>query len=120
MAVSVTNQSTPLGSKIVKDTAATNEAVKDTTGGSGILYMVEIHNGHSSPVYFKLVNAATATVGTTAATFVLECPASDSRSYVFPEGIDFSVGFTHWCVTGAAESSTGAPDTPPTVYYVTT
>ena len=116
----VTNQTAPLGSKIVQDLAATNAAVSDTTGAAGTLYMVEIDNsGYSSAVYFKLVNADSATVGTTVPTMVHYCPASSKRSYVFPEGIVFSVGFTHWCVTGASEGSSAAPGTVK-VRYVTT
>ena len=120
MAVTVTNQSNPLASKLVQDTAATATAVDNTTGASGTLYMVEIDNStYGTIVYFKLANATSATAGTTAAARVFLCPASVKRSYVFPEGIVFSAGFSHWCVTGAAESSTAAPGTPPTVRYIT-
>ena len=120
MAVTVTNQHDPLAAKIVQDTGATNVAVDNSTGGSGTLYMVEIDNtGLAAIVYFKLANTANATAGTTAADLVLMCPASVKRSYVFPEGIAFSSGFSHWCVTSAAESNTDAPGTPPTVRYVT-
>ena len=120
MAVTVTNQSNPLAAKIVQDTAATNAAVDNTTGGSGTLYMVEVDNtGLAAIVYFKLANTANATAGTTAADMVFMCPASTKRSYVFPEGIAFSAGFSHWCVTAAAEANTTAPSTPPTVRYVT-
>ena len=120
MAVTVTNQSTPLGVRMVQDTAATNSAVDNTTGADGTLYMVEIDNSsYGTVVYFKLVNATSATAGTTAASMVFMCPASVKRSFAFPEGIVFSAGFSHWCTTGAAESSTAAPSTPPTVRYVT-
>jgi len=121
MAVTVTSQTTSLlTSKIVQDDAVSNTAIENTTGTTGTLYMVEVDNSsYGTVVYFKLVDATTATVGTTAATFVLECPASTKRSYVFPEGIAFGSGFTHWCVTAAAEASTAAPTTPPTVRYVT-
>ena len=120
MAVTVTNQSNPLAAKLVQDTAATNTAVENSTGASGTLFMVEINNtGFGAVVYFKLANATSATAGTTAADLVLMCPASTKRSYVFPEGIAFGNGFSHWCVTTAAESSTTAPGTPPTVRYVT-
>jgi len=120
MAVTVTNQSNPLGAKLVQDTAATNSAVDNTTGTSGTLYMIEIDNtGLAAVVYFKLVNAASATVGTTAASVVLMCPASVKRSYAFPEGIAFDTGFSHWCVTSPEQSNTTAPGTPPTVRYVT-
>ena len=120
MAVTVTNQSNPLASKLVQDTAATSTAVDNTTGASGTLYMVEIDNStYGTIVYFKLANATSATAGTTAAAMVFLCPASVKRSYVFPEGIAFASGFSHWCVTAAAESNTSAPSTPPTVRYVT-
>ena len=120
MAVTVTNQSNPLAAKLVQDTGATNAAVDNTTGGSGTLYMVEVDNtGLAAIVYFKLANSANATAGTTAADIVLMCPASVKRSYAFPEGIAFSSGFSHWCVTAASEASTAAPGTPPTVRYVT-
>ena len=120
MAVTVTNQSNPLAAKIVQDTAASKTAVDNTTGTSGTLYMVEIDNAsYSTAVYFKLADAASATGGTTAATMVFFCPASVKRSYVFPEGIAFGTGFSHWCVREAAESGDTAPATPPTVRYVT-
>ena len=120
MAVTVTDQINPLGSKIVQDTAATNSVVANTTGGNGILYMVEIDNtGYAAIVYFKLADATSATVGTTAPSMVLKCAASSKRSYVFPEGIAFSAGFTHWCVEGAAQTDEDPPDNPPTVRYIT-
>ena len=120
MAVYVTPQQGPItDTKIVVDTAATNVAVNNTTG-AGNLYMVEIDNtGYAAIVHFKLADATTATVGTTAASMVLKCAASSKRSYVFPEGIAFSAGFSHWCVEGAAQTDTDPPDTPPTVRYIT-
>ena len=120
MAVTVTNQSNPLAVKLVQDDAATNTAVDNTTGASGTLYMVEIDNtGLAAAVYFKLANATSATAGTTAAAMVFLCPASAKRSYVFPEGIAFSSGFSHWCTTESAESNTSGPVTKPTVRYIT-
>ena len=120
MAVTVTNQSNPLGNKLVQDNSCTATAQDNTTDASGTLYMVEIDNSSfSTIVYFKLANATDATAGTTAADMVFMCPASSKRSYVFPEGIAFSAGFSHWCVTGAAEANTTSPSTPPTVRYVT-
>ena len=120
MAVTVTNQSNPLASKLVQDTAATNSAVDNATGASGTLYMVEVDNSnYATAVYFKIANATSTTVGTTPAAMAFLCPASVKRSYVFPEGIAFDTGFSHWCVTAAAQNSTAAPVTPPTVRYVT-
>ena len=109
MAVTVTNQSNPLGSRVVQDTDAANTAVDNTTGTSGNLYAVEIINPNGNAVYFKLANSADATVGTTAADIVLLCPASSTKNYVFIGGINFSTGFSHWCVLGADQSATGDP-----------
>ena len=120
MAVTVTNQSNPLGSKIVQDTGATNSAVDNTTGGSGTLYMVEVDNSaNSNVVYFKLADSTDATAGTTAADIVLRVPASTKMSFAFPTGVAFANGFSHWCVTGAAESNTTSPGSAVVVRYVT-
>jgi len=120
MAVTVTNQSTPLGARLVYDSSATSTAVDNTTGAAGTLYMVEIDNTANGAIsYFKLVNATSATAGTTAASMVFMCPASAKRSFAFPEGIAFSAGFSHWCVTGAAESNTTGPSSAVKVRYVT-
>jgi|TARA_R110000824_G_scaffold211098_1_gene397092 hypothetical protein len=123
MAVTVTNQSNPLGSKVVQDTDAGAVSVDNATGASGILYAVEITNPNGGgAVYFKLADATSATVGTDPADIVLVCPASQTRNYVFLAGIAFSNGFSHWCVTGAAESNTtaaGSLGSDVTVRYVT-
>jgi hypothetical protein len=119
MTVSVTN-TTSLTTKLVQDTDAGNVAVDNTTGGAGTLYSVEIDNSaNGSAVYFKLANTADATAGTTAADVVLMCPGNNKVNYVFVSGLAFNVGFSHWCVTAAAESSTGAPGSSVIVRYIT-
>ena len=120
MAVTVTNQSNPLGSKVVQDTNSDNTAVDNATGASGTLYAAEVNNSaNGSAVYFKLADSTNATAGTTAADLVLMCPANTTKNYVFLGGIAFSNGFSHWCVTGAAESNTTSPGSAVTVRYVT-
>ena len=119
MAVTVTNQSNPLGSKLVQDTDAKGTAVDNTTGGSGNLYAVEITNPNGAAVYLKLADATSATAGTTAADMVLMCPASSTKNYVFLAGVAFSNGFSHWCVTSAAESNTTDPGSDVTIRYIT-
>ena len=84
----VTNQSTPLGSKIVQDTAATNSAVDNTTGASlAHLYLVEIDNtGYATNIYLKMGERNLRNCWYNCGHMVLYCPSS-KRSYVFPEGI---------------------------------
>ena len=120
MPVTVTNQSNPLGAKLVQDTSATGTAVDNTTGASGILYAVEIDNTNNAAIsYFKMANSTDATAGTTAADLCLFCPASSKVNYVFVGGIAFDAGFSHWCVTGPGESNTNAPGSAVVVRYVT-
>ena len=122
MAVTVTPQQGPItNSKLVEDSDAGESAVNNTTGGGGTLYMVEIINGDAGgAVYFKIADATTATAGTTAASIVLMCAASATRSYVFPGGLLFSNGFSHWCTSGADQTSEAAPGATVVVRYVTT
>ena len=121
MAVTVSTQVNPIGTKLVQDTDAAGTAVDDTTGNSGVLYMVEVDNtGNAFVVYFKMADTDNATAGTTAAGLVLMVPASTKMSFAFPTGITFSTGFSHWCTKTAAESSTTDPDANVTVRYITT
>jgi hypothetical protein len=123
MAVTVTNQSNPIGSRLVNDSDVTSTAADNTTGTTGTLYMVEVDNtANSGIVYFKMADSTDATGGGasgTAATLVLMVPGSTKMSYVFPTGIAFSAGFSHWCVTGAAESDDTSPGNDVIARYVT-
>ena len=120
MPVTVTNQSNPLGVRLVQDTNAGGTAVDDTTGAPGTLYAVEVDNTNNGAIsYFKMANSTDATAGTTAADLCLLCPASSKVNYVFVGGIAFSAGFSHWCVTSASETNTSAPGSAVTVRYVT-
>ena len=118
MAVTLTKQSSPLSVNLIRDSSC-GAVQENVTGTNGVLYSIEIKNDGSEDVYFKLADAASATLGTTAATIVIYVPATKSRSVVFPKGITFSTGFTHWCTTAAAESSTALASSKPDVYYVT-
>ena len=120
MAVTVvkTNQNIA-SSTVVKDTNANGSMAANTTSEGGTLYSIEVINPNTDWVYFKLINATTGTVGTTAAELVYPATASATSSVVFPKGVYFNAGFTHWCVLGAAESSTSAPTSAVTITYVT-
>ena len=124
MAVTVSTQTSPIGSKLVNDSSATAAASNHTTGAAGTLFMVEIDNtvhASSTDVFLKIADATSCDPGTTAATMVLACPGNSKRSYVFPEGIVFDNGFSHWLTTAAAQASTASPDADkrPIVRYIT-
>lgn len=119
MAISVTNQATPLGSRIVQDTDADGTAKDNTTGTTGSLYYVEVVNPNGGLVYFKMADTTDATSGTTAANLVITCAGSATTRVILPAGIAFAAGFSHWCVTGVGENQTASPSSDVTVRYVT-
>ena len=120
MAVTVSTQVNPVATKLVVDAGANSTAADNTTGGAGTLYMVEIDNSsYGTAVYFKMVDAATTTPGTTVASMVLMVPASVKLTYAFPTGIAFSTGFSHWCVKEAAVAGATNPDTGVVARYLT-
>ena len=123
MAVTVTNQATPLGNKMVHDTSANGAAATNTTGASGVLFLVQIDNTANSQVsYFKMYNNASVTPGTTVPDFVFMVPASASRAYSIPLGVSFGTAFSHCCTSTGGTTGTTAqnPVNPVVVTYVTT
>tara|TARA_R110002020_G_scaffold418073_1_gene627332 strand:+ start:330 stop:695 length:366 start_codon:yes stop_codon:yes gene_type:complete len=120
MAITVikTNQNIA-SSTIVKDTNANGTAADNTTSAAGSLYSIEVINPNTDWVYFKLADTADATAGTTDATLIYPATGAATSSVVFPQGIAFANGFSHWCVTAATGSSTTNPSSAVTVIYVT-
>ena len=122
MAVTVTNQATPIGNKLVQDTDADNTSANNTTGAAGTIYYLEIDNtlNGGQNVYFKLVDAASATVGSTNPDYTFRVNGGLRRSFIFPLGLAFGTGFPHWCVTGPTVTDNTSPTNNVTVRYVTT
>ena len=105
-----TGQASPLATKIFKIATANNTANANFTGSTGTLFMIQIDNtANSSASFVKLVDATSATVGTTAPTMILAVPASVQRSFLMPKGIVFSAGFTLFCTTSAGTAGTTSP-----------
>ena len=122
MAVTVTNQANPIANKLVQDTDAKGTSADNTTGALGVLYYLEVDNTLNAGqiVYFKMVDDTSVTVGTTAPEYVFMIKGGARRSMVFPLGLVFATGFTHWCVTGAGTAGTTGPTADVTVRYITT
>ena len=105
-----TGQASPLATKIFKIATANNTANANFTGSTGTLFMIQIDNtANSSASFVKLVDATSATVGTTAPSLCFMVPASQQRSFLMPKGIAFSAGFTLFCTTSAGTAGTTSP-----------
>ena len=121
MAVTVTNQATPLGNKMVHDTSANGTAATNTTGAAGVLFFLQVDNTANAQIsYFKMYDNASPTVGTTAPHFVFMVPANASRAYALPLGVAFSAAFSHCCTTAGGTAGNTGPANPVVVTYVTT
>ena len=121
MAITVNNQGTNLGKRIVKDTAVTNSVVHNVTGASGSIHCIFVDNsGLGAVVYLKLYDqATTVTLGTTDPVHIFMIPASSQEVLEFPDGLVFTTAISYACVTDAGTAGTSAPSTPPTVYMIT-
>ena len=119
--VTLTNQSNPIGTKVVKIQAPNNTADANFTGASGTLYMLQIDNtNNSGVVYVKFYDTAgSITVGTANPNYQFRADGSTLHTLVFPKGLTFAVGFTHVCVTNVAPGTT-APGSAVTIRYITT
>lgn len=120
MAVSITEQQTPLGSKVVKDTSVNSTAVNNVTGSSGSIYLIEIVNGATTAIHFKIYDHASPTIGTTAPNLVVPVPASSSVSVASTSGIVFGTAISYACVTEAGTAGVTDPNSTVSASLVTT
>ncbi|MFA4971251.1 MAG: hypothetical protein WC683_01475 [bacterium] len=119
MALSVSTQVSPVGSKLIVETGAGVTPDTDVTGGAGTLYMIDVDNtgNPADQACLKVYDSAAPTVGTTAPELVVRVPANQRRSVVVPEGW----GFAHLsfaCVTSPGTAGVVAPANPVIVRMV--
>jgi len=110
MSLSVSTQVSPVGSKLIVETAAGATANNNVTGAAGTLYTVDIDNtgNADTDAYVKIYNTAAPVVGTTAPDLILEAPANQRRDFVIPQGWDFaSLSFA--CVVSPGTAGATAP-----------
>lgn len=108
MTLSVTPQASPVGARLVQETAAVATVLANVTGGAGVQYMIEVDNPNATPVWLKLWDSASPTVGTTPADWVYKIAAATRRAVAIPLGFAFTA--LSFAVTAAADqSSTAAP-----------
>lgn len=116
MALKSTFVTNPVKTILVEETVSTNSSNNNVAGGAAYIISVTILNSQfGTPVYTKLYDASTATVGTTSASLVLLTPASSDRTYVFHPPLYYENGISFATVTNAGNAGTTAPGTTPTV-----
>ena len=120
MAVTITQQSTGLGNRVMKDTAASSTAVKNVTGAASTLYTVYATNPNGFKCWLKIYDHVDPTIGTTVPDFIFQLDASASRQYIMTAGSTFANGISYAVIKGAGGTGgTTAPDSACTVWMVT-
>lgn len=96
----------------ILDLDETPRTIKSTAGTLYGYYMV---NTLSTPLYVKMFDATSVTLGTTVPVLTFTVPGSSSNyigaNMAFPPGIKFSTGIMAAATTGKADNNTGAPAT---------
>lgn len=121
MALTVTPQSSPLGNKLVEQTATNATPNQNVTGAPGSLLLVEADNtaNPAAAVWLKAWDLANPVVGTTPADWVWKIPANTRRSIAIPGGFAFTA-FSFACVATANENNAANPPVPILVRLLTT
>lgn len=110
MTLSISTQVSPVGSKLIHETAAGATPNSDVTGTAGSLYMAEIDNEGNvgTAAYLKIYNNAAPVVGTTPPDLILEAPSAQRCTFVIPHGWDFA-HLSFACVTSPGTAGITAP-----------
>lgn len=120
MTLSVSDQVSPVGNKLVVDTDCNATAKNSVTGAAGTAYQIDIDNSGNAieAVFFKIYDNAAPTVGTTAPDFIIKVPANQRRGMAIPEGLDFN-NLSIACVTAGGTAGITDPSVAVTVRLVT-
>jgi hypothetical protein len=99
------------GGSLVYRNLDLDEADAAVSSTSATLYGWHLFNSAGSTRFFKFYNSTVANtnVGTSTPVLTIPIPAGAAANVYFPQGIRFSTAITVACVTGVADSSTGAP-----------
>lgn len=120
MALSVSTQVNPVGTKLIVQTDADEEVDVNVTGASGTIYMVDVDNtaNPAEDNYLKVYDDAAPVVGTTAPDHIFRFKGNERRVIAIPEGLDFNV-LSFACVTSPGTAGVTGPTNPVVVRMVT-
>jgi len=120
MALSVSDQVPPVGSKLIVQTDANATADNNVTGAAGAIFQIEVDNtaNGDNPAFLKIYDNASPTIGTTAPDHIFKVPVNQTRNIVSPSGLDFTA-LSFACVTTGGTAGTTDPTSAVVVRMVT-
>jgi hypothetical protein len=125
MAISVVNESSPVGEIVYVDSNLGNALSRVKTSSAALFYVTITNTLNNVPVYVKMWDAMAAGIvlGTTAPDLVLACAGNTISNYVFYTGaaafgFTFTTALTAACLlTGGSEGSANPPPSPVSVLF---
>ena len=89
-------------------------ALEVVKGSAGQIYHIAAFNSTAAPLFVKIYNATSGTIGTGTPVLTYMVPAnadSDGAGFILsvPQGIAFATGISVGCSTAIADADTGAP-----------
>ena len=99
---------TALADELVVVTSLSATSQDNVTGtAAGIIHLIEVDNtvNEEIGIYLKLVDASSATAGTTQPDFRLYIPPGLKLCYTFPNGHAYSNGVSLWATTNPEHTS---------------
>lgn len=122
MAVTRITSPTALADELIVISELSAVAIDNVSAStSGSIYMVEADNtSNEYPVYVKIADASSATVGTTQPQLKLRIPAQGTASFSLLTGHAYSAGLCVWTTTGSSDLSAGIPENTITVKILVT
>jgi hypothetical protein len=108
MALTTTILDSRVTNIVVKETVLTNTGGNDVFGNPTRLSSIELASGSGQNGYLFIYDNRSATIGQAPKlTFLIL--AGQTRTYYFPDGIDFTVGVCFRCVNSASQSGNTTP-----------
>ena len=123
MATTYQTPLTTLADKWVTVTTVSNTAANNVTNATaGTLYMLEADNSNNDfdDVYLKIIDANTATPGTTQPKISLYIPAKSKQTFVFKNGHAYTAGLSLWATRHAVYTDSTKADSGLTVKLLVT
>lgn len=121
MALKVSDQVPPVGTKLVTQDNANSTPNNAVTSAAGSIYQVDVDNSANAdnPAYLKIYDNASPTVGTTPPDFIFKVPVNRRLPMVIPDGLDFN-DLSFAVVTTPGTAGTTDPTNAVIVKLVTT
>lgn len=112
MAITISQVSNPVGTRIITDTDSDATSEDDVLSGAATVIKVEVDNSlNGTKVYTKLANNAAPTVGTTDPDIQIPVAAGE-KATLAPQpgsGIAFGTALSFWTTTEAGTAGTTSP-----------